>query len=69
MNPTAEAILKRHVEQYPEGPVFRNEDGQPWTAQAMACRFGRLKKHLGVKYCTYDIRHTARPTACINRGG
>ena len=23
----------------------------------MACRFGRLKKHLGVKYALYSVRH------------
>ena len=54
----AEQIIKRHLEQCSEGPIFRNEDGEPWTAQAMSCRFGRLKKHLdGVKYCGYDLRH------------
>jgi integrase len=57
MTPRAEEIIKRHLEQFPEGILFRNEDGQPWTAQAMACRFGRLKKHLGTKYAAYDLRH------------
>lgn len=57
MTPRAEEIAKHHAEQYPDGVIFRNEDGQPWTAQAMACRFGRLKKHLGVKFCAYDFRH------------
>ena len=57
LTPRAEEILKRRLEQSPEGVLFRNEDGQPWTAQAMACRFGRLQKHLGVKYASYDLRH------------
>jgi site-specific recombinase XerD len=34
-----------------------NAAGNPWTAQAMACRFGRLKKHVGVKFAGYDFRH------------
>jgi len=57
LTPRAEEIIKRHAQQHPEGVIFRNEDGAPWTAQAMACRFGRLKKHLGVKYCGYALRH------------
>jgi integrase len=57
MTPRAEEIIKRHLEQYPEGVLFRNEDGAPWTNQAISCRFGRLKKHLGVKHALYDLRH------------
>jgi integrase/recombinase XerC len=53
----AEQIIARHLEQHPEGLIFRNEDGEPWTRHAMSCRFDRLKKHLGVKYCGYDLRH------------
>ncbi len=53
----AEAIVRRRLGEYPKGILFRNEDGLPWTAQAMSCRFGRLKKRLGVKYAAYSIRH------------
>ena len=53
----AEEILKRQFSQHAEGITFRNEDGQPWTAYAMNCRFERLEKHLGVKYAAYSIRH------------
>jgi integrase len=55
MNERAEEIIKRHLAT--EGVIFRNEDGRPWTAQAMACRFGRLEKHLGEKFCAYALRH------------
>lgn len=54
---TAARILAVLVRERPAGPVFVNEDGRPWTAQAMSCRFGRLKKHLGVKFAAYDFRH------------
>jgi integrase len=57
MNDRAEAILRRRMAGIEEGVIFRNEDGHPWTAQAMACRFGRLEKHLGEKFCAYALRH------------
>ena len=57
LTPPAAAILKALLGEHADGPVFVNEDGKPWTAQAMSCRFGRLKKHLGVKFAAYDFRH------------
>jgi integrase len=57
LTPAALQIVSRLVSAYPKGPLFRNEDGKPWTAQAMSCRFGRLKKHLGIKFSAYDFRH------------
>ena len=39
----AAAILNRRLA-HPEGPVFRNEDGNPWTKDALNCRFQRLRK-------------------------
>lgn len=57
LTPTAAEILRRLLALRPSGPVFLNAAGNPWTAQAMACRFGRLKKHLGVKFAAYDFRH------------
>jgi integrase len=57
MTAHAEEIIKKHLEAHPEGILFRNEDGAPWTKDAMNCRFTRLEKHLGVKYSCYDLRH------------
>src|SRR5205814_2107342 len=53
----AAAILGRLLAVHAEGLLFRNAKGRPWTAQAMACRFTRLKKHLGTKFAAYDFRH------------
>src|SRR5262249_11754921 len=53
----AEHIIQRRLAVPPLGALFRNENGRPWTSQAMACRFARLKKRLGVKYAAYSIRH------------
>ncbi len=57
LTPKAEEIIRCHLEHHHEGPIFCNEDNQPWTAQAMACRFGRLEKHLGEKFCATAFRH------------
>ncbi len=40
-------ISKRRMMQWPQGPIFRNTDGLPWTAFALNCRFGRLRIALG----------------------
>ena len=57
LTPRAEDILRRQLERHPDGITFRNEDGNPWTADAVKCRFERLSKHLGVQYAAYSIRH------------
>jgi integrase len=40
------------------GHVFRNSIGRPWTASAVKCRFARLEKNLGRRYCQYLWRHS-----------
>ncbi len=37
------AITKRLMLKNPEGPIFRNEDGEPWTPFAICCSFTRLQ--------------------------
>jgi integrase len=44
----AQRITKRWVKKYPEGPIFRNMRGTPWTKDAIVNRFTRLSKKLGV---------------------
>ena len=51
-------ICQRLVAQYPEGPIFRNTRGKPWTKDSMNCRFRRLKKVLGFDVCAYALRHS-----------
>ncbi|MHB8860942.1 MAG: tyrosine-type recombinase/integrase [Pirellulaceae bacterium] len=51
-------ITKRRILKWPEGPIFRNTKGQPWNAYSVNCRFQRLKKKLGTKYCLYTFRHS-----------
>lgn len=57
MTPRAEQIIRKLLKLRPKGLLFRNAKGRPWNYAAMNCRFGRLKKTLGVKYCAYAIRH------------
>ena len=51
-------ITKRRMLKYPEGPIFRNTHGQPWTTYAVNCRFTRLQKHIDRKIALYDFRHS-----------
>ncbi len=57
LTPKAEEIVRRLAAAHRKGPIFINAAGNPWSAQAMACRFFRLKEHLGVKFAAYDFRH------------
>jgi integrase len=50
-------ICRRRAEQHPTGPLFRNEDGRPWTKDAVNCRFHRLQGKMGRKIALYDLRH------------
>jgi integrase len=54
----AVTITRRRMFRYPEGPLFRNTDGNPWTTSAVNCRFVRLQKHIGRKIALYDFRHS-----------
>ena len=42
LSDAAFAIAARLAEQHPAGSLFLNADGNPWTAQAVVCRFQRL---------------------------
>jgi integrase len=47
LNDAALQIVRRLALEHPEGPLFRNSDGEPWTAWAVNCRFGRLQASVG----------------------
>lgn len=52
------AITKRRLDLHGDGHLFRNTKGRPWTGYSVNCRFSRLKKKLGRKYCLYLFRHS-----------
>ena len=58
LNDTALAITTKWLLRSPEGPIFRNTSGNRWTPYAVNCRFERIKKQLGTKYCLYLFRHS-----------
>lgn len=58
LNDKALEITERRMKQYEQGPIFRNTNGEPWTKDSVGCRFHRLKKHVGRRYCLYVFRHS-----------
>lgn len=48
LTPILLEFLAPRVAARPEGPVFLNLKGRPWTRNAMACRFARLREKLGM---------------------
>jgi integrase len=45
----AEEIVRRLVLRHPSGPIFRNNDGRPWTTEAVNCAFIALQIRAGLK--------------------
>ena len=58
LNELALEITERRMKRWPEGPIFRNTKGTPWNVFSANCRFDRLKKKVGSKYCLYQFRHS-----------
>jgi integrase len=52
------ALTKRLMQKYPEGPLFRNATGTPWSRQSITWRFRQLGEKLGINQLTaYAVRH------------
>jgi integrase len=58
-------ISERLALKNPQGPIFRNIDGGPWTKDAMVCRCRRLRTKVDFYVCPYAIRHTFATDAII----
>ncbi|HYT90075.1 MAG TPA: tyrosine-type recombinase/integrase [Gemmataceae bacterium] len=60
LTPPMMRLCERLATLYPEGPLFRNSRGQPWTCNAVRCRFRHLRSKFpflqGVT--AYCYRHT-----------
>jgi integrase len=66
------ALVTRLAAEHPAGPLFRNADGEPWTAWAVNCRFGRLqlargREELQKEGFTPDPAEVARLAATLPR--
>lgn len=66
LGPIAYEICARLAKANPDGPIFRNSDGKPWTNFAVSCRFKRLSKILGFTVYAYAVRHSFASEAIIN---
>jgi integrase len=62
------ALCKRLVEEYPQGPIFRNREGSPWTNAAIHSAFYRLMRQMkfAIRIGSYTMRHTFRNHAAVN---
>ncbi len=69
LNEAMVALTKRLIENVPEGtPLFRNADGNPWTASAIRCRLRRVRKRLKIPgLVAYLYRH-GFVTGALERG-
>ncbi len=50
-------ITMKRCARYPEGPLFRNEDGNAWKKRPLAARFKRLATHVKFAVTAYALRH------------
>jgi len=53
-------LVKALIKRYPTGPLFRNQQGKPWTTNAIRLRWKRLREKLSLPKgtCSYAYRHT-----------
>lgn len=68
LTPRMVALSKTLMIHSPHGPLFTNQRGRPWTRNAMACRFARLRAKLGFggEATAYAIRHVYATDALVN---
>lgn len=52
-------VSRRLAAEHPEGTIFRNSRGRPWTVNALACAFDEIRKRLGYGHevTPYSLRH------------
>lgn len=51
-------ILKALCERHSDGPLFRDEQGRPWTRHTIKDQFEDMEETLGWRPFAYGIRHT-----------
>jgi len=68
LTPIMIELTRRLMEEHPTGPIFRNRLGEPFTRNAIRCRFRQLRKKLphlsGV--ISYSFRHSYITDALVN---
>lgn len=70
LTPILLELTRELVRRYPVGPIFRNADGNPWTSQAVNCRFRRKRVRktapIDGRITAYTYRHTFTTDALVN---
>lgn len=66
--PEAKAILEELAKERPQGPLFRNSRGKPWTKDAIKCRLTRISEKVGFRVIAYGARHSWA-TQALSEGG
>lgn len=67
LTPTAQAIIRRQMGKHPEGKLFRNNNGGPWTGKLLTLRCREIAKKLEISFYAYALRHTYI-TEALERG-
>jgi integrase len=58
LTPKVIEMVRRLSARHPEGPLFRNRIGRPWTCQSLSYQFRRLRKLLPLgRVSAYSYRH------------
>jgi integrase len=65
-DPAILALTREQMKKYPQGPIFRNESGNPWIPDNLTVSFVRLRRRVekleGIQFdtdaCMYSCRHT-----------
>ena len=58
LSPPAQEIVNRQAKEFPQGRLFRNNEGIAWTTEAVNRAFIRIQQKLGKKYCLTAFRHS-----------
>ena len=66
--PEAKAILERLAKENPNGVVFRNSQGNPWTKDSIKCRLTRITEKVGFRVIAYGARHSWATNALVDGG-
>lgn len=70
LTPTLAGRLKEKMAERPSGPLFLNADGNPWTLQAINCRFRRKRQRktdpIARDITAYVYRGTWTTEALVN---
>lgn len=68
LTPVLLELTRRLVQAHPTGPLFLNTHGQPWTRNAIRCRFRRIRLKLGLgnDVVAYLYRHAFVTDALTN---